>query len=389
MRKYATMSGQLTDLWRFLRPALAKEVFEQILRGTSGRLALFGPRRTGKTSLVCREIIPLALSAGMLPVYCDCWQDRQDPWGSILFALSSSLEAFEVPASKTARTLQTEVKKFAAAGFSIEFGAEPKGEPPASPYFKLDWLLKSLIARARKPLFLIIDEVQGIAEHKEVERIAGALRTALTRHEQAVRVLFTGSSETQLTKLFASARASLYEFASRVAYPPLDTDFVEHVALRFKAATHRNLDPARGLEILRLLGNQPEAFLSVVQAPLALTHRSLEAGLEALLNPEGSTPWAQYWHESTALQQALLIAVSDAAQITTEIGLGRISALLGTERTSASSVSRAAGALKHRGLIERSNLSTKAIYVLTDPVFELWIRQNGVALLKKSSIHRV
>jgi hypothetical protein len=242
--------------------------------------------------------------------------------------LSSSLEAFEAPASKTARVLQTEVKKLAAAGFSIEFGPEPKGEPPPSPYFKLDWLLGSLIARARRPVFLIIDEVQGIAKHKEGERIAGALRAALTRHEQAVRVLFTGSSETQLTKLFASARASLYQFASRVAYQPLDTDFVEHVALRFKAA------------------------------------------------------WAQYWHESTALQQALLIAVSDAVQITTEAGLGRIGALLGTEPTSPSSVSRAAGALKHRGLIERSNISTKAIYALTDPVFELWIRQNGAALLK-------
>jgi hypothetical protein len=376
------MDTQLTDLWRFLRPSLAQGLFAQVVSGTSGRLALFGPRRTGKTSLICREILPLAKNAGLFPVYCDCWQDRKDPLGSILYAFKSALEALEVPTSKTGRVLKTEVKKLAAAGFSIEFGAEPRGDPPASPYFQLDWLLGAIIARARKPVFLIIDEVQGIAEHKEAERIAGALRAAITRHEHAVRVLFTGSSETQLTKLFAATRASLYQFASRVAYSPLDAEFVAHVAHRFHAATRRQLNQGHALEIFRLLGNQPEAFLSVVQTPLALSDCSLQTGLEALLSPHNNTPWTQYWRESTALQQALLIAASDGFQVTTEEGLTRIGALMGTTAKTASSVSRAASALTTRGLIERSSLSSKSIYALTDPVFELWLRQNGTALLK-------
>jgi hypothetical protein len=100
------------------------------------------------------------------------------------------------------------------------------------------------------------------------------------------------------------------------------------------------------------------------------------------LSPHNNTPWTQYWRESTALQQALLIAASDGFQVTTEEGLTRIGALMGTTAKTASSVSRAASALTTRGLIERSNLSSKSIYALTDPVFELWIRQNGTALLK-------
>jgi hypothetical protein len=35
-----------------------------------------------------------------------------------------------------------------------------------------------------------------------------------------------------------------------------------------------------------------------------------------------------------------------------------------------------------RGLIERSTLSSKAVYALTDPVFELWITRNGKSLLQ-------
>jgi DNA-binding transcriptional ArsR family regulator len=376
------MDGQLTDLWRLSRPELAARYLALLLQGTSGRLALFGPRRTGKTSLICREIVPLAEQAGLLPVYCDCWQDRLDPLGSINFALESAIEAIEVPTSQTRRRLQTEVKKVGAAGFSIELGSEPKGRPPESPFFKVDWLLGSLIARAKRPVFLIIDEVQGIGEHAEGERIAGALRTALTRHEKAVRVLFTGSSETQLTKMFAQARASLYQFAARVAYEPLDADFVAHVARRFTEATKRKLDDVRGLQILRLLGNQPEAYLSVVQVPLARADRSLDDGLESLLTPSGVTPWAQYWQQSTLLQKAILVATGTELQLTSEAGRHEIAQLAGETTVGHSSVQRALGALRGRGLIERSTLSSKAVYALTDPVFELWISRNGRSLLR-------
>ena len=42
---------------------------------------------------------------------------------------------------------------------------------------------------------------------------------------------------------------------------------------------------------------------------------------------------------------------------------------------------RAVSALGQRGLIERALLSTKAVYALTDPVFEIWLKRNGARLL--------
>jgi hypothetical protein len=380
--KIGAMDVQLTDLWYFARPTLVRRYFKRLLDG-SGRLALFGPRRTGKTSLICRELLPLAEQRGMLPVYCDCWQDRSDPIGSINFALSSAMEHLEVPTSKVRRTLATEVTKLGAAGFSIEFGPEPKGRPPESPFFRVDWLLGALIARARRPVFLVIDEVQGLAEHREGDRIAGALRTALTRHEQAVRVLFTGSSETQLIKLFAQARATLYQFAASQAYELLDGDFVAHVSQRFKRATTRMLDTRRGLEILQLLGHQPEAFLSVVQVPLARADHSLDDGLEGLLAPDARGPWAQHWRQSTPLQQAVLVAVHRTLQLTSAAGQQAISRLLGKRSVNASSIRRATTALYERGLIDRSTLSSKALYQLTDPVFSLWVARHGLSLLSE------
>jgi DNA-binding transcriptional ArsR family regulator len=195
-------------------------------------------------------------------------------------------------------------------------------------------------------------------------------------------VLFTGSSETQLTKMFAQARASLYQFAARVAYEPLDADFVLHVARRFTEATKRKMDDVRGLQVLQLLGNQPEAFLSVVQVPLARADPSLDDGLESLLVPSGATPWSQYWQQSTLLQKAILVASGTELQLTSEAGRREIAQFLGQTTVSHSSVQRALGALRGRGLIERATLSSKAVYTLTDPVFELWISRNGQSLLQ-------
>lgn len=375
------MDSSLTNLWHFQRPALAKGYLRLLTQSTSGRVALFGPRRTGKTSLICQEIMPLATRTGFLPVYCDCWQDRADPLGSINFALSSALESFEVPPTRVGRRLQTEVKKIGAATFSIEFGSEPKGQPPDSPFFKVDWLLRSLIARAKRPVLLVIDEVQGIAEHKEGERIAGALRTALTRHEKAVRALFTGSSETQLTKLFAQARASLYQFAASYSYELLDADFVSYVAGRFTQATRRSFDESRALEILGLLGHQPEAFLSVAQTPLARADQSLDDGLKRLLAPSVATPWAQLWQQLTRLQQAVLVVAGMGLQLGSEAGRQNIAKFLNRKAVGHSSVQRAISALHKQGVIERSTLSSKAVYRLTDPVFALWIQRNGPAAL--------
>jgi hypothetical protein len=136
------------------------------------------------------------------------------------------------------------------------------------------------------------------------------------------------------------------------------------------------------LQILELLGNQPEAYLSVVQVPLARADRSLDDGLESLLAPgRDKTPWSQYWQQSTLLQKAVFVATGTELQLTSEAGRNAIAQLTGQTEVSLSSVQRALDALRGRGLIERSTLSSKALYANTDPVFELWISRNGKSLL--------
>ena len=63
----------LTTLWRFNRAKLASSLAQRVL-GNS-RIALFGPRQTGKTTLLREEVMPLVETAGAVAVYLECWAD--------------------------------------------------------------------------------------------------------------------------------------------------------------------------------------------------------------------------------------------------------------------------------------------------------------------------
>ena len=376
------MRDRMTNLWYFKRPDIAAYYLDLLTKSHNNKIVIVGARRTGKTSLIVNEIIPLAEDNGMFTVYSDCWLDKADPLGSLNHALVRVISKIEHPNSKVIRRLNTEVKKIGAAGFSIEFGDEAKTALPSSPYFLFDTLLEALIGLTKRPILFVIDEFQTVGEHKEGDRIAGALRTAFTRHGSSMRIIFTGSSDVALNRLFAHSKASLYQFASRIPYKPLDTEFIKYIGERFKQATKRQLNEKRAAEIFNLLGHQPEAFLAVVQTPLAREDRTLDDGLEGLLSPDMDTPWTQYWNESSELQRAVLLACREHLKLTSVEGVKRISAMLQRKKISPTSVQRAIETLQIRGLIERTTLiTTQALFDLSDTVFELWLDRNGRKLL--------
>ena len=385
------IESSLTELWYFERPALAARIVEHVAAGRAGRMALFGPRRTGKTTLLRREAMPQAAGAGFVAVYADCWHDRSDPIAGLNYALEQAIAAIEVPATRTGRRLATEVKKVGVMGLSLEFGPEPDSAPPASAHLRFDWLLARLLARARRPVFFVIDEVQAIADAPEADRIAAAIRTAFTKYESQVRVVLTGSSEMKLAQLLARTRAPLYHFMPRVQYEPLGVEFVAHVCARFEAATRgRALDAAAALAVLRRLGDQPAAFLAAVEAPLADPLRTLADGVEQLLAPRMPSPMTAAWAECTPIQRATLVAAARGVRLTSEEGLALIGTMLEGRPATKSSVARATESLEARGLIDQDALTTRqARYVVADPVMALWLERNAAALLDAPATRRV
>lgn len=360
----------ITTLWHYRRDVFARQLAARV--AGRERIAMFGPRQTGKTTLLREEVMPALQAQGLLPVYIECWADRADPMGAINHALTKALESIELaPGHKGRRLARTPVRKVGALGATLELGELPERSLPGSPTLRFDALLTRLLEATRQNLSLIFDEFQAIAESPDSAHAAAGLRAALTQADKRLGVIFSGSSQALLLGMFTTSRAPLYNFADATPYPLLQEDFVGHVAAKFREATKRELNQALALRMLERLGHQPAPFLQVVGNAMSDPRLSLDQALDVMLSPRADSAWAVTWRSLTALQRAALRLVAQAQPPTAAQSLAQVAAGLGEARVTASSVDRALKSLLARGLIEKAQR-----YEVVDPVMRAWLLEN-------------
>ena len=236
-------TGSFDDI-EIRRPALAAS-FLGLLRGQPGRpLALFAPRRVGKTYFLDQDLTPAARAGGLLPVYADVWLHRTAPLEAINHALEEALDDATVPTSRAQRTARTPVKKLAALGASVELGDAPKRRAlPTAPELRLDALVLRLAAAGGRPVLLMIDEIQALGEHSQGTAIIGTLRAVLQKHKRLLLAVFTGSSQEALAAMVAAAGGPMYQFAQLLDFPVLGDEYLEKLAAHF-GRVHRGKQPA-------------------------------------------------------------------------------------------------------------------------------------------------
>lgn len=147
------------------RPALAKG-YLSLLAAQPGRpIALFAPRRVGKTHFLDRDLTPAAKSAGLVPVYADLWLHRAAPLVAINHALEEALDDMTVPSGSLRRLARTPVRKVGALGASLEIGNTPQRRLlPTEPGPRFDALSARLAERAGRPVLLMLDEIQSLGD---------------------------------------------------------------------------------------------------------------------------------------------------------------------------------------------------------------------------------
>ena len=373
----------LTALWRFNRPKLSTQLAERAVG--KERIALFGPRQTGKTSLLREEVIPQLEKLGALAIYVECWADKSDALGSINYSLQKALDTLLVEPAGLKRKLKTPVKKIGIAGVSLEFGDDVSRRVPVSKYLQVDALLTRLLDETKKTLVLIFDEFQALVAGPDADVATAALRAALTQASKRVGVIFSGSSEVMLLEAFARSKAPLYGFANPEPYPLLGEDFVAHVGRQFTKATGRELGPVRAFRVLEQLGHQPEPFLNAVANTMANPKWSIDAGLDAMLDPNVRNKWTINWFSLTDLQRVTLRIVFDGKKPTSAETARNAAAQLGESRVQPSSLIRAVDALISKGLVESQITGQGKRYVLSDPVMVAWLTRNQSLAARSST----
>ena len=370
----------LTSLWYFTRPKLAARLADRVF--AHERVALFGKRQTGKTTLLREEVMPEVTARRGLPIYVECWADKNDPLGSINYALQKALDTLLVEPTGIKRKLNTPVRKIGVAGASVEFADPPTRQIPQSKYLQVDALLSRILEETKKPVLLVFDEFQAVATGPDADAASAALRAALTQASKRVGVIFSGSSEVMLLESFSRSKAPLYGFANPEPYPLLGDDFVAHIARKYKAATSRELPQVDAVRVFDQLGHQPEPFLNAVANTMANARWRLDDGLNAMLDPTVRNKWTINWFSLTDLQRVAIRVVFDGKAPTSAETVRDAAQQLGQAQVSPSSMLRAVEALVAKGLVEAEITAQGKRYVVDDPVMRSWLTRNRALPVK-------
>jgi uncharacterized protein len=372
--------SDLTQAWHHDRTRLATTLGDRLIRHE--RIAMFGPRQTGKTTLLRDEVIPYVRSRDCLAIYIDCWMDMDDPLQGINYALQKALDGLSVKPRGLKRTGSTAVKKLGLMGASIDLGEAPKRQTPARPGLVFDSLLTQILEETRHDVVLVFDEFQAIASVKNGPQISASLRAALTQADKRTGAIFSGSSDVQLLDMFSRASTPLYGFAKTEGYEPLGLDFIGFVARKFNEATRRDLNIVLAQDAFQELGTQPEPFLHAVSLVMANPKWSLANALDEMLGLQSTNKWSATWRGLTGLQQAALKLIFDDRAPTSADSVAWAATQLGA-RVQPSSISRALEALGAKGILERK-VDGRG-WSLIDPVQRAWLRRNPQAPVKSAA----
>ena len=318
------------------RPGIAQS-YLALLGAQPGRpLALFAPRRVGKTFFLDHDLTPAAKEAELLPVYADLWLHKSAPLEAVNHALEEALDDLLVPSSNIGKVAKTPVKKIGLLGASVELGEEPHRRTlPESSALRLDALVTRLARQYKGQVLLMLDEVQTLGEAPEGVAMIASLRAVLHKRRKEVCAVFTGSSQEGLARLMNTAGAPMYQFAQIIDFPFLGDEF-----LRLLAAHFSKVHPGKKLEMVELrdgfqrIGFKPALMRDVIKAMSAegLTH--VKRGIENYMASDHQVAiWLALLNSVDAFDQGVLVAVANGQAPLSQVTLKILATIPGAKPT--------------------------------------------------------
>ena len=295
------------------RPALARS-YLQFLAAQPGRpIALFAPRRVGKTWFLDADLSDEAGKAGFVPVYADVWLHKKAPLEAINHALEEALDDALVPPTAVRRLAATPIRKLGVLGATVELGDGPHRRAlPAAPELRIDALVTRLAAASGRRVLLMLDEIQALADLADGDTIMATLRAVLQKRKRLVAAVFTGSSQEALSSMMSAAGGPMYQFAQLQDFPVLGRDFLKLLADHF-ARVHRDkrLDPDAMQAAFARIGHKPALMKDLVKSMSAEGMTDLDVGLARLVEDDRHVAgWRGLLSTMTPFERTLLTLIA-------------------------------------------------------------------------------
>ncbi len=274
------------DIWYYSREELAEKYLKVLNTGISSNLAIFAPRRKGKTLFMLNDISSIARKEKYIPIYASLWQNINAPHEGLLLAFEETLDALEKKISFS-RLFNTKIKKTSLGNeligkVEVEFSDNPQ-RPENKDLILLDKLLTKLQNKAKnKTILLLIDEIQHLATSPHFDPLTHALRTMLDKRQGKVKAIFTGSSRHYMNIVFNESQSPFYHFVETVPFPNLGVEFIEFLSENLKKR-HDLFIPQHELKRAFFAVDQSPYWMMKVVSHMITFQNTLNASLDYVL----------------------------------------------------------------------------------------------------------
>ena len=361
------------DPWHYPRKELAERYLDSFAIGLQSARGIFAKRRMGKTEFLTKDLIPAAQSRGYLTAYSNLWDNKENPAQPLIESIALAIEPKGL--SSILNRFNPEIKNLKVSGKmaglaegAVEAELVEKGIAGTALFELLN-----LFDKRRKTLLLCMDEAQVLSSANN-SNFAHALRAALDIRKDSIKVVFAGSSESTLRRMFARSSEPFYNWAPLEPFSLLGNEFVEDMVAKANALTKFPLSLQDALTAFAELNNTPEFFRGFINHYLTHAQQGVQAAIEATKstvfnNAEFGNRWETLSPTDKEVLRMLAEGISDIHGKASRMRLGKSLGLEG-----AVSMNTPQQALKR---LERDSIVTRighGEYRFEDEAFAQWIQ---------------
>jgi hypothetical protein len=368
------MTKKIDDPWHYPREQLAKSFLATFDIGLESARGIFAKRRMGKTEFLKKDLIPAAEKAGYLTAYANLWDDNKNPGKVLISAIAEAVQPKGL--SKILEKLKTPIKKVKASAKLLgvaEGGIEAELKDDDSLQSTLLLEVLKAFDKQNKKLILAIDEAQALAT-KEHSDFAHALRSALDTRKISIKVIFAGSSENTLRRMFARATEPFYNWAPLRPFDLLGVDFVKDMTMKVNDLSRHPLTLKESMLAFEELHRTPDFFRRFLTRYLTHAQLGAPAALDATKSEVfNDKEFVNYWSTLLPADQEILkmLAVGES-DLHSKISRTTLGAALGlAAMTSLSTPQQAIKRLQADAVLTRLSHGE---YAFEDDAFAQWVR---------------
>lgn len=366
--------------WHFPRPLLAEAYLKLFEIGLTSARGLFARRRMGKTEFLKKDFIPAAEAHHYVVAYVNLWDLETDPATALVSALQLSIEEAIKPKGvrQVLTRLNPVIKKVKLSGkvaglAEAGIEADLKDSPQITGTRLMD--VMKIFDQTKIQLILVIDEAQVLA-YQQNTHFAHALRAALDIRKDRIKVIFAGSSEATLRRMFGVASEPFYNWAPLEPFELLGKEFVEAMAERVNTISKFPLSVTDAMAAFTALKNTPEFFRRYIEHYISNPEQGSATALNLTKsNVFNEDSFKRQWDSLLAADQAILLMIAKGvSDLHGKAAMQQLGVELGIE----GSVNKNTAQNALRRLMDK-NLVTKiehGVYQLEDEAFADWIKHS-------------